>query len=42
MFRMHGAKAYRHLFLFKKGVLIAKKKEDGGLLIKGSIMVSTF
>ena len=38
-FRMHGAKALRHVFLFEKGILMAKKKEDGNLLVKDSIMV---
>ena len=38
-FRMHGAKAYRHLYLFEKVLIIAKKKEDGNLLVKESIQV---
>ena len=40
VFRMHGAKAWRHLFLFEKGLLLTKKKEDGNLLVKDSIMVN--
>ena len=38
-FRMSGAKAMRHLFLFEKCVLIAKRREDGNLLTKAHIMV---
>lgn len=37
---MHGAKGDRHLILFERGLLIAKRKEDSGLLIKDCIMVS--
>ena len=36
---MCGAKAHRTIFLFEKGILIAKKKEDGNLLVKGFILV---
>ena len=39
-FRMYGAKALRHVFLFDKMLLIAKKKEDGILIYKSFIMVS--
>ncbi|XP_022244375.1 uncharacterized protein LOC106461655 isoform X2 [Limulus polyphemus] len=39
-FRMFGAKALRHLFLFNKMLLIAKKKEEGILLYKTHIMCS--
>ena len=36
---MYGAKAYRHIFLMERGLLIAKKKEDGNLMCKATIMV---
>ena len=36
---MHGAKAHRLLYLFQKMLIIAKRKEDGNLLVKGSIKV---
>ncbi|XP_076308539.1 uncharacterized protein LOC143223952 [Tachypleus tridentatus] len=39
-FRMFGAKALRHLFLFNKMLLIAKKKEEGILIYKTHIMCS--
>ena len=39
-FRLSGAKAQRHIFLFEKCVLIAKRKEDGNFLTKAHIMVS--
>ncbi|XP_076357298.1 uncharacterized protein LOC143250517 isoform X2 [Tachypleus tridentatus] len=39
-FRMLGAKASRHLFLFDKILLIAKKKEEGKLSYKDHIMCS--
>ena len=39
VFRMCGAKAYRRVFLFDKGVLICKKKEDGLLVVKAAIKV---
>ncbi|XP_074657929.1 uncharacterized protein LOC141910927 isoform X2 [Tubulanus polymorphus] len=39
-FRMYGAKAYRHLFLFEKTLLITKRKEDGSLSCKACIMCS--
>uniref|UniRef100_T1KLW1 DH domain-containing protein n=1 Tax=Tetranychus urticae TaxID=32264 RepID=T1KLW1_TETUR len=39
-FRMLGAKAVRHLFLFEKMLLITKKKEDGLLCYKALIMCS--
>ena len=38
-FRMSGAKGHRHVFLFEKGIIIAKKKEDGTLNCKASILV---
>ena len=38
-FRMYGAKAERHLFLFEKSLLIAKKSEDGILACKHCIEV---
>ena len=38
-FRMHGAKAGRHLYLFEKVLIITKRKEDGDLLVKESIQV---
>ena len=38
---MHGVKASRQLFLFKRGVIIAKRKEDGMLSCKVYIPVST-
>ncbi|XP_013781141.1 uncharacterized protein LOC106465458 [Limulus polyphemus] len=40
MFRMLGAKASRHLFLFDKMLLIVKKKEEGKLSYKGHITCS--
>ncbi|XP_054712095.1 uncharacterized protein LOC129221601 [Uloborus diversus] len=39
-FRMYRAKALRHLFLFDKMILIAKKKEEGILSYKTHIMCS--
>lgn len=39
-FRVQGAKASRQIFLFEKGLLIAKKREDGYFVCKGNIMVS--
>ena len=33
-FRMYGAKTSRHVFLFEKGVLIAKRKENSMLNCK--------
>ncbi|GFW00679.1 pleckstrin homology domain-containing family G member 1 [Trichonephila clavipes] len=39
-FRMYRAKALRHLFLFDKMLLIAKKKEEGILSYKTHIMCS--
>ncbi len=36
---MYGAKGGRQLLLFEKGIIIAKKKEDGTLLTKTAIMV---
>ncbi|XP_060568847.1 uncharacterized protein LOC132727398 isoform X2 [Ruditapes philippinarum] len=36
-FRMFGVKASRQLFLFEKGVIIAKRKEDGMLSCKAVI-----
>lgn len=39
-FRAYGAKALRHVFLFDKMLLIAKKKEDVILSYKTHIMVS--
>ena len=38
-FRMCGAKAFRHIFLFNKAVLVAKRKADGILIVKAFIMV---
>lgn len=38
-FRMRGAKAPRHAFLFDRMLLLAKKKEDGLLMYKAHIMV---
>ena len=37
---MHGAKSFRHVYLFEKGVIICKKREDGAMSCKTSIMVS--
>ncbi len=39
-FRMFGAKAFRHLFLFDKMLLITKKKDEGILSYKTHILVS--
>lgn len=39
-FRMRGAKAPRHVFLFDKMLLLAKKREYGHLIYKAHIMVS--
>ena len=39
-FRMFGVKASRLVFLFSKGVIIAKRKEDGMLGCKAYIPVS--
>lgn len=39
-FRMYRAKALRHLFLFDKMILIAKKREEGILSYKTHIMCS--
>ena len=36
---MCGAKAQRHVFLFDKMLMIAKKKDGGALSFKGHIMV---
>lgn len=41
-FRLSGAKAPRHAFLFDKMLLITKKKEEAILSYKAHIMVSTF
>lgn len=38
-FRMRGAKAPRHAFLFEKMLLLTKKREDGLLVYKSHIMV---
>jgi hypothetical protein len=38
-FRVCGAKALRHIFLFNKAVLVAKRKADGILIVKAFIMV---
>lgn len=38
-FRMRGAKAPRHVFLFDRMLLLTKKKEDGLLVYKAHIMV---
>jgi len=38
-FRMCGARAFRHVFLFKRAIIIAKKKAEGLLLVKAFIMV---
>lgn len=37
---MHGIKASRQIFLFERGVIIAKRKEDGMLSCKVYIPVS--
>lgn len=37
---MFGVKASRQMFLFEKGVIIAKRKEDGMLGCKAYIPVS--
>ena len=34
---MSGAKLNRQLFLFEKGLLVTKKREDGHLLVKAAI-----
>lgn len=39
-FRVSGAKALRHVFLFDQILLITKKKEEGILGYKAHIMVS--
>jgi hypothetical protein len=39
-FRMYGAKALRHAFLFDRMLLITKKKEEGILGYKTHILVS--
>ncbi|XP_033734193.1 LOW QUALITY PROTEIN: uncharacterized protein LOC117323234 [Pecten maximus] len=39
-FRIYGAKTSRHVFLFEKGILIAKRKEDSMLSSKGVILCS--
>jgi hypothetical protein len=39
-FRVYGAKALRHAFLFDRMLLITKKKEEGILGYKTHIMVS--
>lgn len=39
-FRMWGAKGLRHVFLFDKMILIAKKKEENILMYKTHILVS--
>ncbi|CAL4062510.1 unnamed protein product, partial [Meganyctiphanes norvegica] len=39
-FRMFGAKGLRHVFLFDKMILIAKKKEDSFLMYKTHILCS--
>lgn len=39
---MHGIKASRQIFLFERGVIIAKRKEDGMLSCKVYIPVSYF
>ncbi|XP_067938482.1 uncharacterized protein [Watersipora subatra] len=36
--RMHGAKSFRHVYLFAKGVIICKKREDGAMSCKTTIM----
>lgn len=41
-FRMRGAKAPRHAFLFDRMILLTKKKEDGLLVYKAHIMVHIF
>lgn len=40
-FRMFGVKASRQMFLFEKGVIIAKRKEDGMLSCKAFIPCAT-
>ena len=40
-FRMAGAKALRHAFLFDQILLITKKKEEGILGYKAHIMVGS-
>ena len=37
---MHGAKSFRHIYLFEKGLIICKKREDGAMSCKTTIMVS--
>ncbi|KAJ8308909.1 hypothetical protein KUTeg_013783 [Tegillarca granosa] len=39
-FRVYGAKTSRHVFLFEKGVLVSKRKEDGMQSCKGFILCS--
>jgi len=36
---MHGAKSFRHVYLFEKGLIICKKMEDGAMSCKTVIMV---
>ena len=39
-FRMRGAKAPRHVFLFDRMLLLTKKREDGLLVYKAHVLVS--
>ncbi|XP_071450370.1 uncharacterized protein GEFmeso [Hetaerina americana] len=39
-FRMHGAKALRHAFLFDRMLLLTKRKEEGMLIYKAHILCS--
>lgn len=41
-FKLIGARAKRHVFLFEKVLLMAKRKENGVLVYKSHIMVRQF
>jgi len=36
---MRVARAFRHVFLFRRAIVIAKKKAEGLLMVKACIMV---
>lgn len=37
---MYGAKSLRHVYLFEKGVIVCKRREDGAMSCIIAIMVS--
>ncbi|XP_013401857.1 uncharacterized protein LOC106167598 isoform X3 [Lingula anatina] len=39
-FRLYGAKGHRQAFLFEKGLILAKRREDGTFMCKAVIMCS--